>query len=269
MTPSLPAVCGLKHGVSGGSLYPSTSGSFLVSAEVGFLQASVTGSHSCQAPRNQGEETKDLVNFQLVGHPEVVPKHTLVEVAPAMSPRPYRRPASEFGCTRGRETDFPSIGPKDTRQNGIGRRRGGYCNQGVRGLGTDARNQYPANRNRAIGAKRIRQSPHWHVRYIPKCNRTRPQGHVAHRRARRPGPVLSRFVRSSPPGRGGSCQTSRLRFSMRMVAQCFRAPCTRFCTVKLANLRNPRTVRIMVSITYAFSSAGLVPIPTRASKFPI
>src|ERR1035437_2021902 len=34
ITPSLPAVCGLKHGVSGGSLYPSTSGSFLVSAEV-------------------------------------------------------------------------------------------------------------------------------------------------------------------------------------------------------------------------------------------
>src|SRR5450759_4877642 len=33
ITPSLPAVCGLKHGVSGGSLYPSTSGSFLVSAE--------------------------------------------------------------------------------------------------------------------------------------------------------------------------------------------------------------------------------------------
>src|ERR1039458_9408107 len=32
--PSLPAVCGLKHGVSGGSLYPGTSGSFLVSAEV-------------------------------------------------------------------------------------------------------------------------------------------------------------------------------------------------------------------------------------------
>src|ERR1035437_2703721 len=31
--PSLPAVCGLKYGVSGGSLYPSTSGSFLVSAE--------------------------------------------------------------------------------------------------------------------------------------------------------------------------------------------------------------------------------------------
>src|ERR1035437_979293 len=33
ITPSLPAVCGLKYGVSGGSLYPSTSGSFLVSAE--------------------------------------------------------------------------------------------------------------------------------------------------------------------------------------------------------------------------------------------
>src|ERR1035437_2616919 len=33
ITPSLPAVCGLNYGVSGGSLYPSTSGSFLVSAE--------------------------------------------------------------------------------------------------------------------------------------------------------------------------------------------------------------------------------------------
>src|ERR1035437_9417113 len=33
ITPSLPAVCGLKYGVSGGSLYPRTSGSFLVSAE--------------------------------------------------------------------------------------------------------------------------------------------------------------------------------------------------------------------------------------------
>jgi len=31
---AFPAVCGLKHGVSGGSLYRSTSGSFLVSAEV-------------------------------------------------------------------------------------------------------------------------------------------------------------------------------------------------------------------------------------------
>ena len=34
-------------------------------SQSGSLQASVTGSHSCQAPRNQGEETKDLVNFQL------------------------------------------------------------------------------------------------------------------------------------------------------------------------------------------------------------
>src|ERR1035437_9223563 len=33
ITPSLPAVCGVMYGVSGGSLYPSTSGSFLVSAE--------------------------------------------------------------------------------------------------------------------------------------------------------------------------------------------------------------------------------------------
>jgi len=45
-----------------------------------------------------------------VGHPEVVPKHPLVEVAPAMSPRPYRRPASEFGCTRGRETGLSYTG---------------------------------------------------------------------------------------------------------------------------------------------------------------
>src|ERR1035437_6915339 len=36
ITPSLPAVCGLKYGVSGGSLYPSTSGSFLVSADANF-----------------------------------------------------------------------------------------------------------------------------------------------------------------------------------------------------------------------------------------
>jgi site-specific recombinase XerD len=33
ITPSLPAVCGLRHGVSCGTLYPSTSGSFLASAE--------------------------------------------------------------------------------------------------------------------------------------------------------------------------------------------------------------------------------------------
>src|ERR1035437_3184595 len=33
ITSSLPAVCGLRHGVSCGTLYPSTSGSFLASAE--------------------------------------------------------------------------------------------------------------------------------------------------------------------------------------------------------------------------------------------
>src|SRR5450759_1610808 len=43
ITPSLPAVCGLKHGVSGGSLYPSTSGSFLVSAEELWIEWKTNG----------------------------------------------------------------------------------------------------------------------------------------------------------------------------------------------------------------------------------
>src|ERR1035437_1056954 len=46
ITPSLPAVCGLRHGASCGSLYPSTSGSFLVSAE---------GLGSPQDPRRTSE----------------------------------------------------------------------------------------------------------------------------------------------------------------------------------------------------------------------
>jgi hypothetical protein len=37
ITPSLPAVCGLRHGVSCGTLYPSTSGSFLASAEANLV----------------------------------------------------------------------------------------------------------------------------------------------------------------------------------------------------------------------------------------
>src|ERR1035437_4974519 len=77
ITPSLPAVCGLKYGVSGGSLYPSTSGSFLVSAEglrsTSWVCAFLSRSSAGFASTARGDDTRDSHEVTVRTGPDYLP----------------------------------------------------------------------------------------------------------------------------------------------------------------------------------------------------